>query len=328
MCSIVIMLDQAKILNSLKFVTDNSKFVSIDIKAINSYVKDFQYSKINYDWTEKLPFKFYQFQTDEDLLDFLFLISNQAFCFWGSPKWTLTYKKQKLDGWWALLAAFQNALESGVPIFEGEFLAKLTNSQAKKLFYGKPEIPLFDERIKMLRKIGQTLVKKYKGRFYNFYNKIEKDALILQEKISKEFSGFNDVSRYKGKKVYFFKKTQIFISFVSQMLDKSKWDQISNMNLLFGHADYKLPMVLEKLDILKYTKNLKQKIQNEIEIPAQSQEEIEIRANMLICLHLISQKLKSKFPEMNPTILSHILWNQSQNRKPHEKYHLTKTTDY
>ena len=146
------MLDQEKILASLLHVADNSEFISIDSLAIKKYCQNFSYSKINYNWTEKLPFKFYQFSKKEDLLDFLFLVSNQAFCFWGNPKWKLTYQNQVLDGWWALVAVFQKALESGIPILDGQYLSKLSNAQAKKLFYGNPEIPLFDERIKMLKK--------------------------------------------------------------------------------------------------------------------------------------------------------------------------------
>ncbi|MFC1647181.1 queuosine salvage family protein, partial [Patescibacteria group bacterium] len=111
---------------SLEYVADNSDFVSIDESAINKYIKNFVPTKFVH-WSHICPFPLYKFDNVDDKLDFLFLIGSQAFCFWGHPdKWTINYKGKKLDGWWALVASFQKALEEGMPIINGDYLSSMT----------------------------------------------------------------------------------------------------------------------------------------------------------------------------------------------------------
>ena len=105
--------------------------------------------------------------------------------------------------------------------------------------------------------------------------------------------------------------------------------RINNIDQLPGHADYKIPAILRKLGILIYHKDLVERIDSRIEVPVGSNMEIEIRANMLWATHLICEKLKPKFPEINPVTLDGILWALSQKKsKSGKPYHLTKTVCY
>lgn len=205
------MITRSELMDSLKYVVDNSSFVKIDESAVDSYIVNFQPTAYTH-WSKAYPLEYHPQPTFEDEIDFLFLIGNQAFCYWGNPKWTIEYKGQKLDGWWAAIACFQRALENGEPIFEGNYLAKLTLDRTKKLFEGTPEIPLLKERHEMLTKIGQTLVERYNGRFHNFFKQADKYSLNLAQQIAQEFAGFDDIPLYKGRRVYFFKKAQLVVN--------------------------------------------------------------------------------------------------------------------
>src|SRR3989338_10049875 len=143
------MITQQKLLYSLEFVVQNSSYISINKQAIDGFVRDFIDEEPTH-WRTLCPFLYKRRKKDEDELDFLFLIGSQAFYFWGFPtKWTVEYKGKKLDGWWALIACFEKALDAGVPILEGSYLAQLTIEDVKKLFAGEPQIPLLDKRHKI-----------------------------------------------------------------------------------------------------------------------------------------------------------------------------------
>ena len=53
----------------------------------------------------------------------------------------------------------------------------------------------------------------------------------------------------------------------------------------------------------------------ELELESGSEEEVEIRANMLWVTHLICERLKPRYPELNPIALNGILWNMSQKKE-------------
>ena len=323
------MISSNKILKSLQFVSENSQFVQINQKAIDQYVQDFSPTQTSH-WSKIYPLGYKSRTNLEDELDFIFLIGSQAFCFWGYPeKWKIKYKNNVLDGWWALVACFERALENNIPILEGEYLSKLSLKQTKDLFEGQPQIPLLKQRQKILNIIGKTLVDKYNGRFHNFYQNTNQEAFSLLENISKEFEGFNDVNKYKNKNIYFYKKTQVVISDIYEILKNKKFGQIKKYWELPGHADYKIPAILRKFNILKYNDELSKIVDNREKIKPSSDMEIEIRANMLWVTHLICQKLKLKYPNITPTVLNGILWSQSQNKSKKDKsYHLTETIYY
>src|SRR3990167_8861366 len=119
-------LTRQEILDSLKYVADNASFVKIDSLAIENYVHNFVPTPYTH-WTKACPFGYKPQPTYVDEVDFLFLLGNQAFCYWGNPKWTVDYKGENLDGWWPAIACFKRALENNTPILEGNYLALFGN---------------------------------------------------------------------------------------------------------------------------------------------------------------------------------------------------------
>lgn len=321
------MFTQESLLDPLEFVSSHSHHVSIDDEAIARYVKDFSPAHTDH-WTKSYPLSPFPTLSLDDQIDLFILMGSQAFCFWGDPKWHIEFKGIRLDGWWALVACFHRAVEEGVPITDGSYFQRLENEQIQSLFRGDPEIPLLKERRLILNSIGTLLVKKYDGHFHTAFRDSKKDALSVLEVVS-EFEGFDDVPVYDGEKIPFYKKAQVVVSDLDELLRKTLGKGLEGMEQLPGHADYKIPSQLRSLEILHYDDELSQIVDSLTEIPVGSTMEVEIRANQLWAIHKIVEGLKVKYPTMNASMLNGMLWVQSQTKKENEKpYHRTRTVYY
>lgn len=318
-----------KLLSSVKYVSENSDHVKINAEAIDQYVLTFEPAAVNH-WMKACPFEYRACLSVEDEIDRWFLADAMAYCFWGYPtKWTIKYEGKEIDGWWALLASFQRALEAGTPLLDGEYLASLDKNQAKILFAGEPPIPLLNERLEDFNQIGELLVKNYAGRFHHYLADSLKDATAFIIDLAQKFPTFYDVDHYKGKEVLFYKKAQLFAHDLLIGFAGSKYSHITGADQLTGEADYKVPAILRKLGVLEYSDHLSRLVDSRTILPPRSCEEIEIRANMLVACDMILQKLQPLYPAINALTLDGILWVASQDKSPSDKpYHLTLTRDY
>lgn len=93
----------------------------------------------------------------------------------------------------------------------------------------------------MMVDIGQVLEQKYAGRFSNFLQGKRMRALELLQVIVTEIPGFDDVHRYKGKKVRFYKKAQLLVNDLAKISGIEEVARISGLEELTGKADYKIP---------------------------------------------------------------------------------------
>lgn len=220
-------------LKSLGYVVKNSNFVSIDQNAIDSYVQNFAPTTVAH-WSKAYPLDYQPQENLNNEIDFLFLIGLQAFCYWVKPgelKWSIIYKGQQLDGWWAMIACFQRAIENGLPVLKGEYLSGLTIKQTRELFEGNVDIPLLKERKNLFNEIGKTLAEKYHERFYHYFSSAPKDAFELAQDIAQNFAGFNDVAEYKGQRIFFYKKVQLVVNDIASVLgDKSGITNIDKLS--------------------------------------------------------------------------------------------------
>ena len=94
-----------------------------------------------------------------------------------------------------------------------------------------------------------------------------------------------------------------------------------------------MPKIEEQIKELR--KDLKPKkipikeIDNEVEIPKESEEEIEIRANTIWAVEFMRQALAKKEESVTAIGINDHLWLMTQEKKEEfEPYHLTRTTAY
>lgn len=315
------------VLKSIKPVIRKSRFIKINRKNLLKFCEQFKLKKMPF-WLNSTPFEVERLG-DKKELNFLFVFDSLVFCFWGEPKWKVEYKGNFYDGAWGLLAALRKAIERGFPILNWEYLAKIPENDLREIFKGNIEIPLFKERLGILRENGKILIEKFKGDLENVLKRGKYDALKILNVIVKNFPSFNDFVIYEGKKVFFHKRAQLLIGDIYRRFRGRKFGEIKNVDKLTVFADYKNPQVLRKLGILEYSPKLAKKVDNKILIESGSQEEIEIRANTIWAVELMKNEIKKKIPNIMAIDLDSYLWLSGQKKSPTDKpYHLTRTIFY
>ena len=181
-----------------------------------------------------------------------------------------------------------------------------------------------------MHELGSVMVENYNSDLKSFLEKGNGDALKLLELIVKNFPSFYDSSIYKGGEIIFHKRVQFLVSDISicQMF-KKQCIITRNIDQLTACADYKLPQILRRFGIFEYADSLRDKIDDKVEIPHDSEEEIEIRANTIWVVEYIKEQVKEKSPDITSMSIDDHLWLASQEKFADGKpYHRTRTTSY
>lgn len=317
------MITKEEILNSIQFVVNNSKYVKIKEdnieNAINLVTNNEKKSWLNSDLLDLNKY------SQNQIIMYLILCESLNFCYWDSDiKWKIEYKGEWYSGSFGLFYGISKAIQNGYDLLNIDYLEKMTIEQLDEIFKGTTSIPLLEERYEIIKQLVQELKNiDDLSKALDSNNDIE-----LLNNIINNFSNFNDISIYKGKKVYFFKRAILLVGDLIENV-KSIKEKVKNDSNMLGCADYKIPQVLRHLGILEYNEELAQIVDSKQQLKHDSEMEIEVRANMLYALELIKNKLHQKGIEMNSTQIDNILWLLSKNKEFKAKpYHLTRTIYY
>ena len=125
----------------------------------------------------------------------------------------------------ALFACMKRALDNGIPILDGKFLAQVTRLELERIFSANIELPMLDEKMESWHQVGSVLAEKYNGRFHNFVKscplRLYDNGAGLRDRLVKEFPRFNDISQHDGATAKFYNLPQLGIWFVYWALRKS-----------------------------------------------------------------------------------------------------------
>lgn len=316
-----------KILESCHFVSEQSQHVKINENKIIEFSNNFLQKNVTH-WFANSPFTLTKIKTEE-LLNFLLIFNSINFSYWGKPKWQITYKDKEIKGGsYCMITSLGKALENNFPILDAKYLSEIDENDFAKILEGNIQIPLFKERLQIVREIGKSLLENFSGSFSNLIKQTQNDSQKLLDLLIKYFPSFQDEATYKGEKIYFYKRAQVLINDISQVC-REEFCQIKNTNKLTACADYKVPFVLRRLGILEYDESLSHKIDNKIELEKNSEEEIEIRANTVWANEIIKQKVQENFPNITAIQINDSLWLEGRKDFPEDRpYHLTRTTAY
>ncbi len=317
------MITREKMSNSIKYVVDNSKYVSINQENIDKVIPLLKENKkeswLNSDYLDIDNF------SQEQVLMYLILCESLNFCYWDSDrKWKIEYKGEWFSGSFGLFYAISKAIKNGYDLLNIEYLENLKLEELDEILKGTISIPLLKERYEIIKELSQEL--KQTQNFSGLFS-ANNDVELLNDIIN-SFHNFRDISVYKGKEVYFFKRAILLVGDLI-LNNKSIKENIKNDDNMLGCADYKIPQVLRHLGILEYSNDLRDLIDREQKIEHDSEMEIEIRANMLYAIELIKNRLHQKGINMNSVQIDNALWLLSKNKEYKDKpHHLTKTIYY
>src|ERR1039458_4593986 len=83
-------------------------------------------------------------------------------------KFQIDYAGERLSDSDAMVGCLKRAMDNGIPILDGKFLARVTRSEMEKIFAGNMEIPMLEEKMAVFHQAGEVLAAKYNGHYVNF----------------------------------------------------------------------------------------------------------------------------------------------------------------
>ncbi len=306
-----------EIIKSCNYVSENSKYVKINENKLREFAESMEQVKTNH-WLSFSPYNLLDLPI-ETIVNFLLVYESIDFSFWGNPKWTIQADGKNEDGSIALLYAILRYVKEKNADF-----SEISKEEFAKILKGNVEIPLFEERYKIIRNVSKIVNEKMKGNFYEYIKDITSD-IELFDLIIRDFPSFKDERTYNGKTIYFYKLAQLLTSDILHMRELKEGIKVDYSHLV-GCSDYKIPQVMRGLGILEYNEELANIIDKKEEIKQNSIYEVEIRANMLIVIDLIKRKLNDRVCAID---INDYIWGQGKNKSINLKpYHLTRTTNY
>ncbi len=188
---------------------------------------------------------------------------------------------------------------------------------------GENKIPLFNERLSILKENTLILKENFKSNFLNLIKKADYNCLKIVDILNNYFSSFDDKAEYKGENIYFNKRAQLVGKYSYELFKEFKKNELKNYNQLTGSAEYINPAVLRYFKILEYSKELSEKIDNKIEIPSGSEEEIEIRAFSVQAIEDIKKELNKRSFDVSSPEVHTLIWFKGKSlpsdSKPHHR---------
>lgn len=307
-----------KIVDTTRYVANNSKNVKINEEKLDKFVNSIKKIKLSH-WLSFSPYNLLDLPV-ETIINFLLVYESVDFSFWGNPKWTIDTINGKEDGSIALLYAILNYVKDR----NTTDFSNITREEFQEILKGNVEIPLFEERYNIIRNVSKVVNEKMNGNFYEYIKNINIDKELF-DVITNCFPNFKDERIYKGKTIYIYKLAQLLTSDILHIRELKENIKVDYSNLI-GCADYKIPQVMRGLGILEYSDELEEIVDNKKEIEENSEYEIEIRANMLVVIDKIKEKLNNKVCSID---INDYVWSQAKNKDIKLKpYHLTRCTNY
>jgi hypothetical protein len=248
----------------------------------------------------------------EEVSQFFFVGCAINFCFWKTSYTNVfQYKNyQGSEAMWKMISQWPELLD----------MTKLSNLTETEFKERAHDIPMIYERVQNLREIGKTLSHQFHGKVIHMLEESHFNANKIVETIVRFFPRWNDT--YEN--VLFYKRAQLFVAMLAGRFQEEK--HIKGIDSLSILADYHIPKGLHQLGIMKYDRDLQNRINQFKLITANSQEELEIRSATLIAGDQITKKLNARGAQITAIEVDAYLYSLAkQIKKP---YHLTETIFY
>lgn len=272
------------------------------------------------------------FDGTEESVRWIFTLDVANHCFWpdsGAPAWTVHYGGSAYSGYWGLAAALKRAVELGFPVTDPAWLARMGEKDLAAVFSGEGTIPLFAERLHNLREAGSVILSRLGGDIVTLLDGADGSAVRLVLDLVSLFSSFRDEADYRGRKVYFWKRAQIFAADVFSAFSGQGRGRFHDMERLTAFADYKLPQVLRELGVISYRKELAAAVDGLACLEPGSEREVEIRAMTVWAAEKIREAFAERGQSVTAQAIDNWLWQLGQSdvfrKRP---YHRCRTIFY
>src|SRR3954454_12023095 len=258
----------------------------------------------------------------EETIDFVLVTGALNFAytdFQTRRRWDLLVDGRAYADADGLHFAFHRALQEGVPVLEGAWLAQVDAAQLGALL---PGLQLLDERAAILRETGAILAERWDGRFHHFFAacpaRLYDGGDGFLESLVREFPRFDDRP--------FFKLAQLSVWIMEITLGGLGFEDLHELT---AFADYIVPAGLRAMGVLRYSDRLDRAIAAGELIEAGSPWELELRAHTVHACDELTRAINALRPPELQVIAPQIdarFWLPFH--KTHAPHHLTRTIYY
>lgn len=244
-----------------------------------------------------------------------FVITLNAINF-GSGWFPHLRKRDGMSGYLTIATALRERFEREGPWSAGQ-LEAIRPEDCARLFgqtLDPPAGELMELFARALCDLGAFLSREHGGRFAGPVEEARGSAERLV-RILARMPLYQDVARYDGFDVPFYKRAQITCSDLAESLHERGLGHFHDLDELTLFADNLVPHVLRCLGVLVYSPDLAKRIDAEELLPAGSAEEVEIRAAALHAVERLSGSCARRGWRAPPRRLDHLLWSRGQSAR-------------
>ncbi len=296
------------------------------------------------DWLAYEPFGWpqavlpFEIGDDPDILtDYQLFVNTLNFAF-SDFETGVKYEAERDGTSWSdsegMIANILNARDAGIPLLTGRWMAEATLADIEGVFTGSTiRMPMLSERTEILNAVGAVLVDRYDGRWANWVRSCSPRMYAggdgLLERLPEEFPRFRDISAYDGHEVRLFKLGQLALWGLHTAHQATGRFALQDLDSMSAFADYIVPVALRLMRIFEYTPELEHRINEGVELPRDSEQEIEVRAHTLYATAALTEAVNRRRPADQQLVIPQIdyrLWKTYHATFwPH---HLTRTIMY
>ncbi len=221
--------DHLGVLSSTRSVVELGELVWINTTSVNALQEQLLAFTRGAHSPQTWDTRYHFFDGTERTVNWVLLLDALNFCFWaeqGQPRWSIEYKGEPLNGYWAEAAALTRAVEEGYALWDARYLSEISSADLATIFRGAPspatsaveqaaapaEIPLFEQRLANAREVGRVLLERFDGQFTHVIEEAAGSAVRLALLLAEHFPSFRDVASFRGQAVRFFKRAQICVA--------------------------------------------------------------------------------------------------------------------
>lgn len=258
------------------------------------------------------------------------------FCYWpdrGQQRWWTVARGQIAghdDEALGVMAAFSEAIDNGVGLLDGRWLAQMDAPTLRSLLPPAPgagELPMLAERAAALAELGRTWLEV--GGPLGLLALSKGSAVRFMLEIVRRCPSWEDARVLRGERIRFLKRAQLAASMVYGRLGGHAPAAFTDLDRLSVFADYRLPQLLRAAGVLELSPALAARIDAGELLKEGSEEEAEIRA---VTVHLgerIRVALLPRFPGLTAIQVDHLLWRTAVQRQAElPPFHRCRTTAY
>ncbi|MDW8141732.1 MAG: queuosine salvage family protein, partial [Candidatus Bipolaricaulota bacterium] len=213
---------------SARRVVERSRSVWIDEGALRTGARLLAPHALALSWDRHHHF----FDGTARTVQYLFILDSLNFCFWPEPRWRYRYENEWLDGYLALASSLKEAVARGASVLEASFLAQINENQLSAILAGENEVPLLRERVAVLREAGAVLQAEYDGQAVHLVEEARRSTERLVTLLAQKFSSFRDEALYRGERVCFYKRAQIFCADLYGAFGGERWGEFTDIENL------------------------------------------------------------------------------------------------